>query len=102
MIAESMRKHQAYLTKLEQFFADADTSGDGLISFEELQGIIADPQVEIWLRILGLEVHETTLLFNLIDDGDGLITIDEFLRGVTRLKGQSRSLDVIAIQHQIE
>merc|ERR1712194_985853 len=34
--------------------------------------------------------------------GDGVITVDEFIKGVSILKGQSRSYDVIKIQREIE
>merc|ERR1712045_493036 len=62
----------------------------------------ANPRVKTWLQVLGLEVHETKSLFRLLDNGDGLITVDDFMKGVTRLKGQSRSVDVIAIQHDVD
>ena len=52
--------------------------------------------------MLDLEVHEVVSLFNLLDDGDGLITHDEFLNGVMRLKGHARSLDIIAISKDMQ
>merc|ERR1711972_898395 len=65
--------------------------------------MMTNPRVKAWLNILGLEVHETKQLFHLLDDsGDGQITADEFMKGITRLKGHSRAMDVIAIQHELD
>merc|ERR1740123_1544127 len=100
--ASQMRKKQAYLSKLRLFFDEADVSGDGLLDFAELEAVLANTRVKTWLQVLGLEVHETKSLFSLLDNGDGLITVDDFMKGVTRLKGQSRSVDVIAIQRDVD
>lgn len=37
-------------------------------------------------------------IFHLLADGDGEITYDEFITGVSRLKGQARAVDLIALQ----
>merc|ERR1712232_10632 len=41
-------------------------------------------------------------LFNLLDDGDGAVTQEEFLNGVMRLKGHARSLDIILITKDLQ
>merc|ERR1712050_825969 len=81
---------------------EADKDGSGEITIEELESIIEIPKVRSWLQVLGLEFHETQSLFHLLDDGDGLITAEEFVKGVGILKGQSRSIDVVKIQREIE
>merc|ERR1711920_605943 len=88
--------------KLHMFFEEADKDGSGSLSIDELASIIEIPKVRSWLQVLGLEFHETQSLFHLLDDGDGLITVDEFVRGVGILKGQSRSIDVVRIQREVE
>ena len=42
------------------------------------------------------------LIFNLIDNGDGSVTYDEFVQGICRLKGHAREIDVIAILHHVD
>lgn len=73
-----------------------DTSGDGVITEEELQEIFEDPKAKAYLQGLDLEVHEGLSLFHMLDDGDGSITYEEFINGILRFKGQARSIDLIA------
>lgn len=51
---------------------------------------------------MGLELHDTARLFNLIDDGgSGDVSIDEFLDGCLRLKSQAKSIDMHSVIHQM-
>merc|ERR1712048_1517310 len=99
---EQLKKKGALVAKLREFFQAADVSGNGTVSMEELTAILANAKARSWLQGLGLEFHDTKVLFSLLDDGDGEITAEEFLHGATRLKGQARSIDVIAIQVELE
>ena len=48
--------------------------------------------------MLDLEVHDAEVLFDLLDNNaDGELCFEEFLKGVTRLKGQARSMDIVAM-----
>merc|ERR1740121_1582103 len=86
LAASQMRKKQAYLSKLRLFFDEADASGDGLLDFTELETVLANPRVKTWLQVLGLEVHETKSLFRLLDNGDGLITVDDLRQDMHALR----------------
>mmetsp|Transcript_23482 Transcript_23482/g.51945 ORF Transcript_23482/g.51945 Transcript_23482/m.51945 type:complete len:627 (+) Transcript_23482:38-1918(+) len=102
IVAEATKKRESYMGKLREFFMEADTSGDGALSLEEFKEIIANPKVKSWLQVLELEVHESEDIFGLIDEGKGHITVEEFMNGVARLKGHSRSVDIIAIQRELK
>eukprot|EP00448_Togula_jolla_P017802 CAMPEP_0170584276 /NCGR_PEP_ID=MMETSP0224-20130122/8604_1 /TAXON_ID=285029 /ORGANISM="Togula jolla, Strain CCCM 725" /LENGTH=642 /DNA_ID=CAMNT_0010907703 /DNA_START=1 /DNA_END=1929 /DNA_ORIENTATION=- len=101
VIAETMKKKKAYMNKLRTFFQEADTSGDGCLSKEEFEVIMSNPKVTSWLQILELEVVESGMLFNLLAEDTGQVTIEQFMQGVGRLKGLSRSIDTISIQRDI-
>jgi len=102
MIHEQMKKKQSYLHKLESIFKAVDTSGDGQLELDELEAILSHPTIRTWLSVLELEVHDAKALFRLLDNGDGAVTYGEFLKGVMRLKGQARSIDVVAIMHSTD
>merc|ERR1712226_820895 len=88
LIAAQMKKKRAYVEKLGEAFQAIDESGDGTITRTEFHQIISHPKVKAYLAVLDLEVHETASLFDLLeDDNDGVITYQEFLDGVYRLKG---------------
>mmetsp|Transcript_59058 Transcript_59058/g.127769 ORF Transcript_59058/g.127769 Transcript_59058/m.127769 type:complete len:649 (-) Transcript_59058:109-2055(-) len=101
VIAETMKKKEAYMNKLRAFFETADTSGDGALSREEFETILANPKVTSWLQILDLEVAESGTLFDLLAQDTGQVTIDQFMQGIARLKGMSRSIDTITIQRDM-
>merc|ERR1711964_292803 len=102
MVQERMRRKQKYAEKLRELFACADESGDGKITEEEFGSMLSDPSMTSYLGVLDLDVHEVMSLFHLLDDGDGHVTYDEFVKGVLQLKGQARSQDVIAILHDTQ
>merc|ERR1712046_405026 len=64
----------------------------------EFERVMSQTDVQHYLSSLDLEIHEYQLLFDLLDDGDGVITYDEFIEGLSRLKGQARTLDLVALQ----
>merc|ERR1711924_272928 len=55
------------------------------------------------LQIMELEVHDAKALFHLLDeDHSGEVQYEEFLNGVTKLKGQSRQMDIIIMLRKME
>merc|ERR1712032_446357 len=100
MVEQAMATKASYLEKLEEVFFYADKSHDGMLSFEELSGILALPKVHAYFKVLEMDVHEIVTLFNLLDNGDGYISYDEFIEGIVRLKGQARTMDVIVIKQE--
>eukprot|EP00931_Biecheleriopsis_adriatica_P045096 TRINITY_DN25845_c0_g1_i1.p1 TRINITY_DN25845_c0_g1~~TRINITY_DN25845_c0_g1_i1.p1 ORF type:complete len:549 (-),score=86.14 TRINITY_DN25845_c0_g1_i1:99-1745(-) len=101
VMQERMSKKEKYSTKLHIAFLKMDESGDGMISRDEFKVIMHDPLVQNIMHLLELEVHEGDMLFDILDDGDGHISYDEFIGGVMRLKGTARSLDMIALRNDL-
>mmetsp|Transcript_29060 Transcript_29060/g.73815 ORF Transcript_29060/g.73815 Transcript_29060/m.73815 type:complete len:606 (+) Transcript_29060:99-1916(+) len=93
------KETEAFAMKMGQVFIAADSSMDGMVSWEEFSELMDDPKHMTLLHNMELEPHEIKALFNLLDDGDGNVSFEEFLKGMVRLKGQARSLDVLAILH---
>jgi len=97
MVRERSKKSSALKKELSELFDEADTSRDGVLSKEELAEVMSHPKVCLWLDELGIEVSDTSDLFELLDDGDGSITVEEFVNGISRLKGEARAKDLIKI-----
>jgi hypothetical protein len=100
MVMNKMKEKEKLVSKLKHFFSEVDTSGDGFIDREEFAEILEDPRMQAWLHVLELEVYEVAALFNLLDDGNGSISSDEFIGGAMRLKGNARAIDSITIMHE--
>jgi len=79
-ILRSRRTAARQLQKLRDFFAEVDLNGDGWLSWSEFQQALDDPLVKQWLTTLGVEMIELEDLFDLMDDGDGQISMDELLQ----------------------
>jgi len=100
MVQEQLRDKALTAEKFRGVFEAADTSGDGMLSFEEFEALLSRPKVSAWLAVLGLDAKEASSLFYLLDDGDGGIDSEEFVEGMMGLKGYAREMDVIQIKHE--
>lgn len=85
--------------KLKRVFEAGDSNGDGTLSRREFWVLLESPTMLQYLSVLGVEVHEVESLFDLLDDGDGLITMAEFEKGLVRLRGPATAIDVVAMMH---
>ncbi|CAE7816129.1 Cacna1i, partial [Symbiodinium necroappetens] len=75
---------------------------DGTVSEERLQELLAHPEVAAYFNVLDLDVQETSVFFHIIDNGDGEVTLDEFIDGILRCKGNARAVDSMAIRADLK
>mmetsp|Transcript_46258 Transcript_46258/g.107572 ORF Transcript_46258/g.107572 Transcript_46258/m.107572 type:complete len:578 (+) Transcript_46258:61-1794(+) len=104
MVRQKQKAVNMHKKKMKLLFETADETGDGQLSLEEfralLQGDAKTSQwIKLWLASMDLDVSDVDTLYHLIDDGDGGITADELVRGISRLKGPARSID---LHHQMK
>merc|ERR1719329_355323 len=102
MVMQRTALSKLYKKKMKQLFEEVDKSGDGRISWSEFKGILDDDRLKTWLSAMELDVSDTKLLFDLIDNGDGAISSDELVLGVKKLKGAARSLDMVTVMREIK
>ncbi|CAJ1396465.1 unnamed protein product [Effrenium voratum] len=102
IMAESAKKKAQYVKRLEGIFQAIDEYGDGMITQERLQDMLANPKVRAYFQILDVDVHESAALFHLLDDGDGKVTLEEFIDGITRCKGPARAIDQVSMQSDLK
>jgi len=98
LVVERLRKKAQYVKKLEEVFMAIDQSGDGMISEERLANILSNPKAVAYFQTLDVDVTESAALFHLIDNGDGEVTLDEFIEGIMRCKGPARAIDQVAMR----
>lgn len=96
------RDLELFTRKVKKLFRTVDESGDGLINKDEFSKLVKDPMLNFWLGQLELEYHDLMGLFEFLDNGDGEITLMEFLEGATRLRGGAKALDVWRIETKVE
>jgi len=101
MVRQTMRKENVHKAKMNALFVEADTNGDGCVDLDEWKLVCQDDWVKIWLASQDLDVRDAEALFHMIDDGDGMITSDELILGVARLKGPAGSMDMLRLIEEV-
>lgn len=92
----------SYTRKVKNLFATMDQSGDGVINFEEFSKLVQSPMLQFLLSQLDLEYHDLLSLFEFLDNGDGEITLSEFIEGAAKLRGSAKALDIWRMETKIE
>lgn len=92
----------SYARKVRKLFSHMDDSGDGALNVEEFAKLVSSPKLNFWMSQLELEYHDLLSLFEFMDNGDGQITLTEFIEGSTRLRGSAKALDVWRLETKVE
>jgi hypothetical protein len=106
VIHAETKRDKAFLTEMKGIFEEADFDGSGTISWKEFKEYLQNKDVRTYLAAQQLEAYDAKQLFNILADGNaerGLedeeeeVTIENFVMGCQRLKGQAKSVDVITL-----
>jgi hypothetical protein len=101
LVQKEMEVKEQWLKEMRSIFMEMDSDHSGTVSKDEISEFCNDERVTYYLTALGLDVHDTERLFELLDENrDGELEVDEFLAGCLRLKGMARSIDVYSLIHQ--
>jgi len=100
MMMQTERALKRHAKKMQVFFDAADESLDGTVDLKEFRAILEDPQVKMWLVAHELDASDGDSLFMLMDKGSHTLTVEDFVLGVSQLKGSARSIDLRKHMHQ--
>ncbi|CAK0789122.1 unnamed protein product, partial [Prorocentrum cordatum] len=101
LVQKEMEVKEQWRSEMRSIFLEMDADRSGTVSREEVSDFCNHERVQHYLTALGLDVHDTERLFELLDvNHDGELDVDEFLDGCLRLKGVARSIDVCSLIHQ--
>lgn len=99
---QDLRVHQRqketamYCKELKHLFEALDTSRDGKLTWAEIQHVIDDPQIKLWMSCLDIDPHDMEVLFLTMDvNHDNVVTVDELLSSASRVKGVAQSIDMV-------
>lgn len=70
------------------------------MTLEELRHLLSFPEIVHYFSILEVDVHDAEMLFHVLDDGDGVLTVKEFCDGIPRIRGVAKSLDIVCLQRE--
>merc|ERR1712032_1227853 len=98
VIQEELSQQESVINQIRSLFTEIDTDKSGTISFQEMKAHLQDRRVQAYFSVLQMNVTKAEGLFKLLDkDGDGAISIDEFIMNCLRLKGNARSIDMVSM-----
>eukprot|EP00929_Paragymnodinium_shiwhaense_P018257 TRINITY_DN12849_c0_g1_i1.p1 TRINITY_DN12849_c0_g1~~TRINITY_DN12849_c0_g1_i1.p1 ORF type:complete len:727 (-),score=108.25 TRINITY_DN12849_c0_g1_i1:55-2235(-) len=102
LLMHKERQIGMHTKRMHQLLLEGDDSQDGFLSLEEFGDLMRDKSVQRWLAAQEIELKDVQLAFNIIDDsGDGRVSAEELVRGLARLKGTAKSVDVVTIIHAL-
>jgi len=100
MMKQRAREIKTHTKKMQKLFAAADEDDSGYLDKNEFMQVVQERTVRMWLAAMGLQVSDAGTLFDLIDDGDGQLTAEELVRGVSRVKGTARAIDLAVVMRE--
>lgn len=102
VVQQELDDKREYLLDVKRIFSELDEDGSGSIKSQEMFEQIKNENVAAYFSKLGVDTDEVDKLFELMDeDRSGEITLEEFLWGCLRLRGQAKNLDVEIVQRDI-
>lgn len=101
MVIENMHEKAAFVKEITKFMEHAERNStgrrDGTLTVKEFERVCHDEHVKNWLGAQGLDASDARKLFELMDDGSGYLETQELVRGVAKLRGPAKSLDLVAL-----
>jgi len=94
MVRMKTRATSLHKSKMEKLFKLADEDGDERIQRDEFRKVLMDKTVSVWLASMDMDSSDADLIFDLMKGDDDLISVDELITGVSRLRGGARSIDL--------
>ncbi|CAE8620970.1 unnamed protein product [Polarella glacialis] len=79
-----------------------DVDGNGVLTRSEFEEAFEDPEISTKLRMLNLQPSQCQEIFNLLDSGDGVLSLEEFFEGIQRMEGAAQSKDIFKLLKMTE
>jgi len=101
MIVEQKAQTETMLQSLKTLFRSLDASNDNKISRAEFDKVMHDTTAKARFSAIGVDAGDLRELWNLLDDGDGILDEDEFIDGLKALRGLAKSTDIFLMKRQM-
>jgi len=101
------RDEETHKSQLREIFSVMDKSGDGNVSWHELQIMLQNHKLLQWVEKMGINPLHLVELFKILKKGgggleDGYVALDEFVSAVTKVEGDARAIDILAVSKSVE
>jgi hypothetical protein len=95
VVEVEMKRMKNLEMSMTKVFVEADTDGSNTLTWGEFETHLEDERVQAYFRSLEIDVTQARALFVLLDaDGSDEVSIDSFVDGCMRMRGDAKSIDV--------
>jgi len=95
LLQEKKKQKQLELARFRQVFNDLDENGDGELTWQEFKSAFDDKGLSSDLRLLGIEPENCREMFNIMDTGDGILSVEEFFEGISCMEGGASAKELL-------
>lgn len=97
------REQDREMKELAEMFREIDEDGSGVVSIAEFEEALKDENIMGKFLMLGLKKDQAVELFALLDTGgEGELDLNEFMQGMSQLKGVAKNKDLVMLVKGIE
>merc|ERR1711971_255943 len=86
--------NKTHAEKMKRLVEAADKSSDAALDLEEFRAIFNNAELTGWLTSMDFTPRDIDAVFEMMDGGEGHLTIDKMIKGVGDLKGPARNIDL--------
>jgi hypothetical protein len=108
-VTHLMKKRDGHLIKkqLRDMFSEVDGSGDGTVSWQELNVMLESKKLLRWLEKMNINPLHLVELFKVLQKGgsspeESYVDLDEFMSALLKVDGPAKSIDVLALHKAVE
>merc|ERR1712062_266504 len=102
-IRDEVEMTDAATRRLTDIFSAADRDRSGQVQIADLESLLCHPLMVAQMKALGIcAVSARSLAKMLDDDRSGHVSLEEFIAGCFRLRGNARSTDMITLLHHTQ
>lgn len=95
-----LQNKQHFVEKIQSFFMQIDRNNSGQLDYKQMVKAWDSQDMQSFFASLDIEPDDAWMFFQILDtDGETGVSMDEFVEGCMRLKGQAKAFDVAVMTY---
>eukprot|EP00930_Biecheleria_cincta_P015912 TRINITY_DN13115_c0_g1_i1.p1 TRINITY_DN13115_c0_g1~~TRINITY_DN13115_c0_g1_i1.p1 ORF type:complete len:633 (+),score=91.55 TRINITY_DN13115_c0_g1_i1:44-1900(+) len=100
MVTHYIDNTNQMIDELTRIFGSVEREEEDYITKRELKQLLTDNWVQAYFAGIEIDPREPTIMFTLMDgDRSGKLHLSEFIKGILKMKGSAKSLDLLTLMY---